>query len=102
TPDAATHAIQKLDQVVNFGLGRGVVNDGAPTGEHRRHQHVLGARDAGLSQAQLGSAQAAACSRVVVAPLVFDLGAERAQSFDVHIHGPSTDAIAAWVGNDDL
>ena len=58
--------------------------------------------DARLGQAQVGAAQAARRPRVVVAPLVVDLGAQRAQGIDVDVDRPSADAVAARIGDDDL
>ena len=73
-----------------------------PARQDRRHEQVLGAGDARLGQAHVRAAQPAWRARVVVAPLVVDLGAECAQGVDVDVDRPPADAVAARVGDDDL
>ena len=46
--DPGPHGVEEVGQVPHLGLAGGVLDDGGPLGQHRGHQHVVGAGVAGV------------------------------------------------------
>ncbi len=58
--DLGAHFHQKIGQIANFRLARGVADQCRPLGERRRHQGHMGAADRDLGKIDLAAAQAPA------------------------------------------
>ena len=89
-PRAQGH--QEPRQVLYVGLAGGVPHHRLPRSRDRGHQGVLGRRDRGLVQEDLGSAQAGVAQPVAA---VDDAGgAEPAKGQQVGVHAPPADEVA--------
>ena len=96
--NARAHGDETPCEIFDFGLARGVLEDGRPFGERRGHHEILGARDRHEVEVD-ASAIEPRCARDDVALLDADLGAHRLETFDVLIHRTQADRAPARQGN---
>jgi hypothetical protein len=92
--DLGAHLVQHHAEVLDLGLARGVLDDGAALGERRRHHQVLAAGHGRHVEDDRRALQPLALD-VDVAVIEDDLGAHRGEPLQVLIDRPRADGAAA-------
>src|SRR6185369_14309838 len=96
--DLRAEEVEKVTEVLDVRLGRGVVDLRLPLGQHGGHDGVLGGGDRGLVEEHLRPAQRADAHAVVVGG-DFDLRAEGLEGQQVRVDAPASDGVAARLGD---
>ena len=97
--DLRAHSDQALRKIADLRLPRGIGQHGAPLGQGRRHQQVLGGADRHKREHNLRPPQPPIDPPVDVAALQVEPGAHLLQSLDMQVHRPSPDLATAGQGH---
>ncbi len=91
--DARAQVRQEAGEVLDVRLAGGVPQGGRAAGGHRRHQRVLGRRDAGFVEENVGPGKGLRLE--VVGGADGDLRAEPLEGEEMRVHAPPADHVAA-------
>src|SRR5882672_10398876 len=91
--DARAQVRQEAGEVLDVRLAGGVPQGGGAAGGHRRHQRVLGRRDAGFVEENVGPGKGLRLELVGGAD--GDLRAEPLEGEEMRVHAPPADHVAA-------
>ncbi len=97
--DFGAHFDEEVGDVFDFGLARGVADDGLAFGEDGGHEDVFGAGDGDAIKVNVAADEAVGRLRFDIAVGLDDGGAEMFERGDVHVDGTRADGAAAGHGD---
>jgi hypothetical protein len=92
--NVGSHGPQGFGQGHDFGLARGIAQNGPALGQNRRHEQVFGAGDGGDIEVDLVAPEHFGRS-LDITVLEFDVGPQKRQALEMQIDGPRPDGAAA-------